>query len=86
MEDVSEHVVGDIGHADLYPGPADANGPDEELHFVLLPREHMLDRGPDLGSSPIGLGHRLWHRPPLRLALVDVRLQAVLGQPFLVRL
>lgn len=37
VEHVSEHVIGDIGHADLHPGSADANGPDEELHLVLLP-------------------------------------------------
>ena len=48
VENVSEHVVGDVGHADLHLRPADANGADEELHLVLLPGEDMLDGGPDL--------------------------------------
>ncbi len=48
VEDVSEHVVGDICHADLHARPADADGSDEELHLVFLPGEDMLDGGPDL--------------------------------------
>ena len=48
VEDVSEHVVGDIRHADLHRRPADTNGPDEELHFVLLPGKDMLSGGPEL--------------------------------------
>lgn len=48
VEDVAKHVLGDIGHADLHFRPADANRADEELHFVLLPGEDMLDGGPDL--------------------------------------
>ena len=48
VEDVSEHVVGEIGHADLYRRPADADRADEELHLVLLPGEDMLDGRPDL--------------------------------------
>ena len=41
VKGIAEHVVGDIGHAD-------PNGPDEELHLVLLPGEDMLDGRPDL--------------------------------------
>ncbi len=48
VEDVAQHVVGDVGHADLHPCPADANRADEELHLVLLPGEDVLDGGPDL--------------------------------------
>jgi hypothetical protein len=48
MEDIAEHVVGDIGHADLHRGPFDTNGSNEELHLVLLPGEDMLDGGSDL--------------------------------------
>jgi len=48
VEDVAEHVVGDIGRADLHLGPFDADGSNEELHLVLLPGEDMLDGGPDL--------------------------------------
>ena len=48
VEDIAEHVVGDVGHADLHRRPVDANRPNEELHLVLLPGEHMLDGGPDL--------------------------------------
>lgn len=48
MEDIAEHVVGDIAHADLHLRPVDADGPDEELHLVLLPGEDMLDGRPDL--------------------------------------
>lgn len=47
VKDITEHVVGDIGHADLHLCPAYPNGPDEELHLVLLPGEDMLDGGPD---------------------------------------
>jgi hypothetical protein len=43
--DITEHVVGDIGHADLHLGPANANGSDEELHLVLLPGEDQLRYG-----------------------------------------
>lgn len=35
VEHVSEHVVGNVGHADLHSCPADADGPDEE--FEPLP-------------------------------------------------
>ena len=46
--DISKHVVGDIGHADLHLCPADANGADEELHLVLLSGEDVLDGGANL--------------------------------------
>lgn len=48
VEDVAEHIVGEVGYADLHRRPADANRADEELHLVLLPGEDMLDGGPDL--------------------------------------
>jgi hypothetical protein len=72
VEDVSEHVVGDIGHADLHLGSSNPDGPDEELHFVLLPCKDMLDSGPDLGSSPVCPRRRFRHWLALRLSLVDV--------------
>lgn len=77
VEDVSEHVVGDVGHADLHLGPSNPDGPDELLHLVLLPSKDMLDRGPDLGSSPVCPRHRFRHCLAFRLSLVDVRLQAI---------
>lgn len=86
MEDLSEHVVGDVSHADLHLGPSNPDGPDEELHLVLLPCKDTLDSGPDLGSSPVGPRRRFRHLLALRLSLVDVRLQAVVPQPFLVDL
>lgn len=48
VEDVVEHVVGDVGHADFHHCPVDANDSGEERHLVLLHSEHMLDGGPDL--------------------------------------
>ena len=48
VENVSEHVVGDVGHADLRLGSVDTDRPDEELHLVLLPGKDVLDGGPDL--------------------------------------
>jgi len=48
VEDVAEHVVGDIGHADFDPRSADSDCPDEEFHLVLLPSEDVLDGRPDL--------------------------------------
>ena len=86
VEDVSEHVVGDVGHAYFHLGPSNPDGPDEELHLVLLPGKDMLDRGPDLGSSPVCPRHRFRHGFALRLSLVNVRLQAVVLQPFLIGL
>ncbi|WP_156466584.1 hypothetical protein [Rhizobium sp. Leaf306] len=44
VEDVSEHVVGDIGHADLHLGSADSDRSDEELHLVSLLGKDMLPR------------------------------------------
>jgi len=43
VEDAAEHVVGEVGHTDLYRRPIDANCADAELHLVLLPGEDMLD-------------------------------------------
>lgn len=40
--DMSEHVLGDIGHADLHLRPAHANRADEELHLVLLSGKTIL--------------------------------------------
>ncbi|WP_158284947.1 hypothetical protein [Hoeflea marina] len=31
MPDITQHVVGDIGHSDLQRRPADPDGPDKEL-------------------------------------------------------
>lgn len=42
-EDLSEHVVGKVGLADLHRRPDDADRADEELHLVLLPGEDVLD-------------------------------------------
>lgn len=42
--DIAQHVVGDIGHADLYRRPADTNGSNEELHLVLLPYPYGQSR------------------------------------------
>jgi len=74
MEDMAEHVVGDIVHADLHRRPADADREDEELHLVLLPGEDVLDGGPDLSLSLVCRRHRFRHWFALRLSLVDVRL------------
>jgi hypothetical protein len=75
VEYVAEHIVGDVGHADLHCRPADTNGSDKELHLVLLPGEHMLDGRPDLRSSSVRPRHRFRHWFALRLSLVDVRPQ-----------
>lgn len=70
-------------HADLHLGPSNPDGSDEELHLVLLPCKDMLDSGPDPGSSPVCPRHCFRHGLALRLSLVDVRLQAVVSEPFL---
>lgn len=48
VEDVSEHVVGDVGPANLHLGLSNPDGPDEKFHPVLLRGEDMLDSRPDL--------------------------------------
>ncbi|MNL60546.1 hypothetical protein D3C87_1843640 [compost metagenome] len=46
----------------------------------------MLDGGAHFRSSPIGPRHRFRHWFALRLPLVDVRLQAIVLQPFFIGL
>ncbi|KAB2656314.1 hypothetical protein F9K94_17605 [Brucella tritici] len=48
MKDVSEHVVSDIGDANIHRRFVGANRPDAELHLVLLRGKDMLDSEPDL--------------------------------------
>ena len=43
MPDEAGEVVGEVGHADLRPGPRDANGADEQAHPGFLLREDVLD-------------------------------------------
>lgn len=50
-EDVSENVVGDIGHTN-------PNSPDEELRLVLQSGKDVLDNGSNLGPSPVWPRHR----------------------------
>ena len=33
-----------LGHADLDAGASDADGADEQVHAVLMPSEHILNR------------------------------------------
>jgi hypothetical protein len=47
VEEISQHVVGDIGPADLHLGSAYSDRPGEELHIVLLSGKVRRDR-PDL--------------------------------------
>jgi len=46
--DISERVVDYTGRADLRLDPADADGPDEELHLALLPDKCALHGRPYL--------------------------------------
>ncbi len=64
--------------------PADADGPDEELHLVFLADEHKLDGGTKLLAAAVGPQHRYRHRLALRLSLMNIRRQVVGFQPFLV--
>ena len=66
--------------------PADADGPDEELHLVFLADEHELDGGTKLLAAAVGQQHRYRHRLALWLSLMNIRRQAVGFQPFLVGL
>lgn len=86
VEHVAEHVVGDIGHADLHFCPANPNRADEEFHLALLPGEDMFDGGAYFRAVAIGRRHCFRHGLALRLPLMDVRLQAIVLQPFLIGL
>lgn len=55
-------VISQVRHADLDGGAGDADGAHEQPHPVLLPGEHMLDLGADLGTPGIGLGDPLRQR------------------------
>jgi len=48
VPDETGEVVGEIGHADLGPGPCDADRTHEQVHAGFLLRENMLDEGTDL--------------------------------------
>lgn len=47
-------VEGDVGEADLCPGPFDPDGADEQTHSVFLGGKDMLDGGADFGTGGIG--------------------------------
>lgn len=77
-------VIDEVGHADLDGGAGDADSAHDEPHPVLLPREHMLDLGADLGSSGIGPGDPIGQRLPRLALLVDVALEHACRQKSLV--
>ena len=53
---------------------------------MLLPGEHMLDLGADLGTPGIGLGDPLRQRSPRLASLVNVAGEHATGQERLVLL
>lgn len=62
-----ELLEGDIGYGVFCLGLIDANYPDEEMHFVLLPYKHMLDRG-SIGDR-IGFCNRKRPRQALKIKI-----------------
>lgn len=73
--DEALEVIGKVGHADLDPGPGDADGADEQPHAVLLASEHVLDRRADSGALRIGPGDVLGQWPTRHAPLMDVALE-----------
>ena len=72
VPDEAGEIVGEIGHADLGPGPCDADHVHEQAHAGFLVGKDVLDEGADLRAAAVGARHRLAHRPALWLLLVDV--------------
>ena len=85
VEDQLAHVVGDVGEADFDFGPRDADGPDLHPHAVFLIGEDVFDQAADFRLRRIAATDRRRHRPALRLPAMDVRDDAVLGEPGLIR-
>ena len=79
MEDQTVHIVSEVGQRDLGLGALDADGSDEQAHFVLLMRKDVLDASAHLGFDCVGLGCSLRHWPAAGLLAVD---PADLALPF----
>jgi len=86
VPDEACEVVGEVGHADLGPGPRYSDGTHEHAHAGFLLREDMLDAGADPGASTVGARRRLAYRPALRLLLMNVGDVTVLLQPLFILL
>lgn len=80
------HVEGQVGERDLGLGAGNADGADEQAHFRLLVREHVLDPRPDPGLGSVAAADVLRHRPALGLPAVDTTDPTLGLQPALVAL
>lgn len=47
MPDIAGEVVGQVGHADLRPGPSDSDRAHEQAHAGFLLRKDVLDESAD---------------------------------------
>jgi hypothetical protein len=70
-EDEPSHIVDEVDHADLHRRPGDADRADEEVHFVLLHGEDVLDLGSDFRFQGVGLPRRLWHGAARRFLAME---------------
>ncbi len=85
-EDQPAEVVNEVGHADLGFRPGDADGADEEVHFVLLHGEDVFDAGADFGLERVGAPRRLRPEPARRLLAMDAADEPVLFEERLIGL
>jgi hypothetical protein len=80
----SPSYVDEVDHPDLHRRPGDADRADEEVHFVLLHGEDVLDLGSDFRFQRVGLPRRLWHGAARRFLAMDAADEAVLCEEVLV--
>lgn len=86
MEDQPVHVVGQVGERDLGLGAGDADGADEQAHFRLLMRAHVLDAAPNPAFGGVAAPDILRHRTALGRPAMDATDPALRLQPALVTL
>ena len=56
VEDLSEHVIGDIGHTDLHRRLADANRANKELHLAFFLAKTCWTADPIFDRRPLARG------------------------------
>jgi hypothetical protein len=64
-------VVDEIGEADFHGRSRNTDGANEQIHPVLLLREHMLNLGADFRFCVVGAPDRAGHGAPLWLFSMD---------------
>lgn len=84
QEQQSLDVVDEIGEADFHGRSRNADGANEQIHPVLLLREHMLDLGADFRFCVVGAPDRAGHGAPLWLFAMDMADEAVLSHELFV--